>query len=141
MFLLFALGCVSLAGEWVGEIECETTAQDVVMELESADDGKYEGEMEISGSGSSGGVSYSAKVVLEVVVEPDEATPDSKNELDVEGELDDCKYIMDGDDVSNQYCPDDGEDANFDGDWFWDEIDLIVFEGDQGCDGELERAD
>jgi hypothetical protein len=145
VLLLAWMGCLSLTGEWEGQVECQSDygdiEQDVSLLLEPAEGGAHEGEMVMSASGTIevGGedYEYDLELVLDVVVEPDDSVPGEDNDLEVEGELTDCEYTLDGEDMSDDYCDDEGEDADVDG-MVWAEAGLITIDEDD-CEGELER--
>lgn len=145
IFLVNLLGCATLQGEWVGTLVCEDedeyAEEEVVLTLDPPDDGEYEGTLDIEAEGTIQyeGRGYDVRFELEfdVVVEPDDDLPDRGNELDVEGEVQSCSFRIDGEDVSDDICPDRGDELDLGWELTWEEVDLIVVEGDY-CEGELE---
>ena len=148
MFLVaWLVGCATLAGEWEGELDCEASdarsSEEWNLVLDAPDDGEYEGTLEVSGDGTidyeGNEYDYSWQFTMTVLIEPDEDQPGEDNEVDVEGEFDDCEYEFEGEDMSEDSCPDRGDDIDFDAEVIWAEAGLVTIESDD-CEGELEPA-
>ena len=147
LIITLLLGCPTLAGEWEGELDCDSpdgrSTEEWNLVLDPPDDGEYEGTLEVSGDGTieyeGNDYQISWEMTITVLVEPDDDLPGDDNELDVEGELDDCEFRIDGEDVSGDVCGDSGDDADFDGEVIWAEVGLVTIES-ENCEGELEPA-
>jgi hypothetical protein len=122
MIGLFLLGCVSLAGDWSGEVVCDGFAMDVEIALEP-DGGDYVGEGTLDCT-AYWGSPCSQSFTVEVEAERD------GDEWELDADSDDCEVTVDG--QTSPYACDDPTDLVWDGK---DEI-----EGKWvGCDVEMER--
>lgn len=121
----------SLAGTWVGEMDCSDEngwmELEIDMDLEDIGDGEFEGPFEGDGDGTFSGDTYPIRIEANVQLE---LTDDAGGEQTITSLWSDCE-IWAGDEYGE-------EDCSYGNDWTWDGADELSMETDD-CETVVNR--